>query len=122
MMMAEDAQNIIAPRLVGLPLANIFAMYGPPDASQVQDGHHVYYWQRTTAFTYRDQYTATTQGTVGYGEGVPFNSTTTTQGPMNVGAITCELGVGATIDGDTVERVRFRGADCEVFMRNPHRD
>lgn len=118
MMYATDAQRIIAPGLVGLPVSDLVAMYGDPVSIQAQEGHRVYYWQKVTGFAYQEQYTATTQGTVGYGSGVPFNSTTTLQGPVTTGVVPCELAAGIALDGSTVERVQFRGADCEAFAHH----
>jgi hypothetical protein len=113
-MTAQDAEPILAPKLVGHNVSDLFSMFGNPDAHQVQQGHDVYYWHRATAYAYTPQYTATTQGNVG---NTAFNSTTTMNGDVQAGATLCELVAGTMVGTDTVERIQLRGASCEAFIR-----
>lgn len=111
----EDVQPILQSKLVGLPVTSLFALYGEPDLSQVQQGHHVYYWQRLTAYSYTPQYTAVTQGTID--NTVPFSSTTTMAGEPQAGAVPCVLVAGTVIGGNIVERIQVRGISCGAFTR-----
>ena len=113
-MYASDAQPLIEAKLVGKSAADLFGMYGRPVLSQVQEGHHVYYWQTTSASVYTPTYTAQTNGTIG---ATPYSETTTVAGDPQVSTTACVLVAGTAINSETIERVQLRGMNCGAFLR-----
>ena len=113
-MFAEDVQPRIQQELVGKRAPELFAMYGSPYLAQIQQGHHVYYWRSISASSYTPTYSATTQGQIG---GIPYSSTTTTNGDPQTNVTACVLVAGTEIDSDVIERVQLRGMNCGPFLK-----
>lgn len=110
----EYVQPILERKLVGLPAQDLFVAYGEPTRSEVQYGHHVYYWESISVSSYTPQYTSTTQGYIG---STPYSGTTTTAGETQVSAVPCVLVAGTRVDSDIVERIQVRGFSCGAFLR-----